>query len=155
MIFYLPTPLDVQTFLRSWKIVYTEKTTTTGCFGLGYGHRLIKANGARICPCTQTAYLCCNLTKYGHRFLSLLFSLFFLCSQKFQIPCSSLLSISFVILTYKTKTMYFLLNEWMDVLQCLVPSRNTIKVSREKATSKRKTNSIKENAHKSFKCVVK
>ena len=50
--------------------------------------------------------------------------------------------------------MYFLLNEWMDVL-CLVPSRNTIKVSGEKATSKRKTNSIKGNAHKSFKCVVK
>ena len=81
--------------------------------------------------------------------------LIFLSSQKFQIPCSSLLSISFVILTYKTKTLYFLLNEWMDVLQCLVPSRNTIKVSREKATSKRKTNSIKGNAHKSIKCVVK
>ena len=73
---------------------------------------------------------------------------YFLCSQKFQIPCSSLLSISFVILTYKTKTLYFLLNEWMDVLQCLVPSRNTIKVSGEKATSKRKTNSMKGKAHK-------
>ena len=34
----------------------------------------------------------------------------------------------------------------MDVLWCLVPSRNTIKVSGEKATSKRKTNSRKGNA---------